>query len=61
MIEKTMIGACRDHFGYLPSYKGEAGLKGFAIEFKELTDKDKEDLKVEFAKIDIAIVEKPKP
>lgn len=53
MEQKTFLRACKDHFGYRP---GE-DLKAFGAELKQLTPKDREDLKAEFAKIGIEIIE----
>ncbi|MEE9401434.1 MAG: hypothetical protein V3V32_05395 [Dehalococcoidia bacterium] len=40
----NFLMATKKFFGVLPAYKGGVGLKGFAEELKELSDKDREDL-----------------
>ena len=52
-MSRTFIAALREFFGVLPEYRGVQGLKGFALEIKQLTPKDREEfgtmLSVEFA------------
>ncbi len=55
MEQMTMIAAIRKHIGMLP---GET-LAEFSGQYKKLTDKDKADLKTEFAEIGVEIIEKP--
>ena len=55
MEKKSFIKACREHFGY----REGTGLKEFSIELKELTEKDRAEMKVMFEAIDIEIEEKP--
>mgnify|MGYP006291326153 CR=1 FL=1 len=38
------LTALKNYFGYLPVYKGQSGLKGFALEVKELTETDRAEL-----------------
>jgi len=40
-MAKTFIAALREYFGVLPTFKGQAGLQGFAAEIKELTEQDR--------------------
>lgn len=51
MEKLTFVAACRKHFGF----REGTGLKEFSTELKALTEKDREDLKAEFAKIDYEI------
>lgn len=39
------LAAVRKYFGIKPEHKGQAGLKGFAAEIKELTPEDREEIK----------------
>ena len=51
-MEMTLGSACKRFFGFKP---GET-LKEFMDEIRELNEKDREDLKVEFAKVGIEVV-----
>lgn len=43
----SFVAACREFFGF----REGTGLKDFSAELKALTDKDRVELKAEFAKI----------
>ena len=41
MATRGFLAAVKEYFGMLPEYKGQAGIKGFALEIKALTEKDR--------------------
>lgn len=53
MQDMTFVKACSSHFGRLPGQS----LSDFGAELKALGDKDRADLKAEFAKIDINVTD----
>jgi hypothetical protein len=53
MESMTLIAAIRKHL-----FSKDEKLGDISAQYKQLTDKDKADLKAEFAKIGIEIVEK---
>jgi hypothetical protein len=48
---KSLAGACKAFFGFKP----QQSLQEFMLEMKQLTDKDRQELTEEFAKIGITI------
>jgi hypothetical protein len=53
MKQLKFVAACKDYFGFLPNQS----LGEFLAEVKQLTDKDRSDLKIMFLSVGYEIVE----